>query len=59
MNLRKLIMIAIFIATVFCVSSLINGWPKTAIATGAIVVVLSVFFIVMENLVRKRMQERE
>jgi hypothetical protein len=58
MMLRKLTLLAIFIATLFGVSSLINAWPKTAVACGAIVFVLVIFFFAMENWVRK-LRERE
>ncbi|PRA51829.1 hypothetical protein CQ062_19660 [Ochrobactrum sp. MYb68] len=51
--LRKFVLLAIFIATTFGVSGLINGWPKTAIACGAIVLFLIIIFFVFENLARR------
>ncbi|MCY1241522.1 hypothetical protein D9M68_1001480 [compost metagenome] len=51
--LRKFVLLAIMIATTFGISGMINGWPKTAIACGAIVLFLIVIFIVFENLTRK------
>ncbi len=42
--LRKFVLLAIFIATTFGVSGMINGWPKTAIACGVIVLLLMIIF---------------
>lgn len=58
MNLRKLVLVAIFIATVVGISGLINGWPKTAAACLAIVFVLSGFFLFMENWVRRKLRNQ-
>ena len=58
MNLRKLVLAGIFTATVFGVSSLINNWPKTAVACLAIVLVLSGFFLFMENWVKRKLRDK-
>ncbi|MBA8841666.1 ABC-type Mn2+/Zn2+ transport system permease subunit [Ochrobactrum sp. RH2CCR150] len=51
--LRKFVLLAIFIATTFGVSGLINGWPKTAITCGVIVCFLIVIFFAFESLARR------
>lgn len=57
--LRKFVLLAIFIATTFGVSGLINGWPKTAIACGAIVLLLIIIFFVFESLARRHSHIKE
>ncbi|MBB5704470.1 ABC-type Mn2+/Zn2+ transport system permease subunit [Ochrobactrum daejeonense] len=57
--LRKFVLLAIFIATTFGVSGMINGWPKTAIACGVIVLLLMIIFFVFENLTRRHSHNNE
>jgi len=57
--LRKLVLLAIFTATTFGVSGLINGWPKTAITCGAIVFFLTLIFFVFENSTRGHSHNNE
>lgn len=51
--LKKLIFLAILLATTIGVSGLINGWPKTAIACGAIVLFLAIIAFVFERVAKK------
>ena len=57
--LRKLVLLAILIATTFGVSGMINGWPKTAITCGVIVLFLIIIFFVFENLTRRYYRKNE
>lgn len=57
MNLRRLVLLAICLSTAFGLVSLINGWPRTAAACSAVVVALSIFFLIVENLVRRHLKE--